>query len=219
VLEVLNLYKEGRIKNKVTVQRELNRYLGQSFRNEVERNLYYYKTLSEHLAKALNLESSVENTQKIDGMLDGIDHRRAELLIKHETSTSSKKGAYSTIHIELNTKPAFKDMPDEEDVEITEGEYQSWQVKDEYDDLTKLPNGDTIFHTLKARVRRIIAKKLGEIDEKKEERKGRLGYFLQGLQGGDARRCRRGQTHLQPEGTLRANEGSATHQGQFREGY
>ena len=134
VLEVLNLYKEGRIKNKVTVQRELNRFLGQSFRNEVERNLYYYKTLSEHLSKALNLEGSEEKGRRIDGMLDGIDHRRAERLIRNESQTASKKGAYSVIHMELNTKPAFKDMPDEEDVEITEGEYQSWQVKDEYDD-------------------------------------------------------------------------------------
>ena len=130
VSDLLNLYKDGRILNKVTVQRELNRYLGRSFKNETERDLYYYKTFSGHLAKSLNLKRQTEKSNKLDEVLDKIDDRRADRLIKNENQTTSTKGAFSTIHIELNTKPIFRNMPDEEEVEITDEEYQSWQEKD-----------------------------------------------------------------------------------------
>ena len=49
VNDFLKLYKEGKIFSKVTIQREINRYLGQSFKNEAERDLFYYKTMTKYL--------------------------------------------------------------------------------------------------------------------------------------------------------------------------
>lgn len=167
--DLLNLYKGGRILNKVTVQRELNRYLGRTFKNETERDLYYYKTLSNHLAKSLNLKKQQAKSHKIDDVLDKIDDRRAERLVKNETLTNNRK-AFSTINIELNTKTMLKDMPDEEEAEITEKEYTSWQEKDgdDYEDLTQLPSADSNFDSLKSRLRKIVTKKLGEIDKQRK---------------------------------------------------
>ena len=41
VEEILKLYKDGKIFSKITVQRELNRYLGQSFKNKGEREKHF----------------------------------------------------------------------------------------------------------------------------------------------------------------------------------
>ena len=38
--DLLNLYKDGKIFSKITIQRELNRYLGR-FKSEGERDLYF----------------------------------------------------------------------------------------------------------------------------------------------------------------------------------
>jgi len=48
VIYLLNLYKDARIFSKITLQRDLNRYLGRSFKNETERELYYFKTMVKH---------------------------------------------------------------------------------------------------------------------------------------------------------------------------
>ena len=42
VSDLLKLYKDGKIFSKITIQRELNRYLGQSFKNETRES---YTTL------------------------------------------------------------------------------------------------------------------------------------------------------------------------------
>ena len=49
VSDLLKLYKDGKIFNKISIQREVNRYLGQSFKNEQERELQYYKTMVKYL--------------------------------------------------------------------------------------------------------------------------------------------------------------------------
>ena len=49
VKDFLKLYKDGKIFSKVTIQREINRYLGQSFKSEGERDLFYYKTMTKYL--------------------------------------------------------------------------------------------------------------------------------------------------------------------------
>ena len=49
VKDFLKLYKDGKIFSKVTIQREINRYLGQSFKSEAERDLFYYKTMTKYL--------------------------------------------------------------------------------------------------------------------------------------------------------------------------
>ena len=49
VKDLLKLYKDEKIFSKITIQRELNRYLGQSFKNEGERELYFYKTMTKYL--------------------------------------------------------------------------------------------------------------------------------------------------------------------------
>ena len=48
VREFLDLYKDGKIFSKVTIQRELNRYLGRTFKNEDERESYYDKATSKY---------------------------------------------------------------------------------------------------------------------------------------------------------------------------
>ena len=42
VSDLLKLYKEEEIFSKITIQRELNRYLGQSFKNEGEREKTFF---------------------------------------------------------------------------------------------------------------------------------------------------------------------------------
>ena len=41
VRDLLKLYSDGNMFSKITIQRELNRYLGR-FKNEGERDLYYF---------------------------------------------------------------------------------------------------------------------------------------------------------------------------------
>ena len=43
VSDLLKLYKDEKIFSKITIQRELNRYLGQSFKNEDEREKHFSK--------------------------------------------------------------------------------------------------------------------------------------------------------------------------------
>ena len=45
----MKLYKDGKIFSKISIQKILNRYLGQSFKSEQERDLFYYKTMTEYL--------------------------------------------------------------------------------------------------------------------------------------------------------------------------
>ena len=49
VKDFLKLYKDGKIFSKISIQKILNRYLGQSFKSEQERDLFYYKTMTEYL--------------------------------------------------------------------------------------------------------------------------------------------------------------------------
>ena len=78
VKDLLTLYKEGKIFSKVSIQRELNRYLGR-FKSEDERELYYLKTMTEHIA---NKRTKVTDNRKnkIDAKLEKIDDIRADLL-------------------------------------------------------------------------------------------------------------------------------------------
>ena len=48
VIELLDLYKAGKMFSKITAQRELNRYLGR-FKSEQERDLHFYKTMTNYL--------------------------------------------------------------------------------------------------------------------------------------------------------------------------
>jgi hypothetical protein len=41
VIDLLNLYKDARIFSKITLQHDLNRYLGRSFKNETERVILF----------------------------------------------------------------------------------------------------------------------------------------------------------------------------------
>ena len=49
VSDLLKLYKDEKIFSKITIQRELNRYLGQSFKNEDEREKHYFETMIKYL--------------------------------------------------------------------------------------------------------------------------------------------------------------------------
>jgi hypothetical protein len=49
VTDILKLYKDGKIFSKITVQQILNRYLGQSFKSEAKRDLYYFQVMVKYL--------------------------------------------------------------------------------------------------------------------------------------------------------------------------
>ena len=63
VKEILKLYKDGKIFSKITIQRELNRYLGQSFKSEKERDSYYDKTKE---TANLNLTNLLRESKKVE---------------------------------------------------------------------------------------------------------------------------------------------------------
>ena len=48
VNDLLKLYNDENLFSKITIQRELNRYLGR-FKSEVERDLYFFQTMAKHL--------------------------------------------------------------------------------------------------------------------------------------------------------------------------
>ena len=54
---MLKLYKDEKIFSKITIQRELNRYLGQSFKNEGEREKHFF---FETMIKYLNAKPSTD---------------------------------------------------------------------------------------------------------------------------------------------------------------
>ena len=129
VNDLLNLYRDGKVFSKATTQREINRYLGR-FKSEEARDLYYFQTMSKHLAKSLNIKLEAKRTGKIADKLGKLDELSVERLVKDETLTKSKKGAFSTLHIELNTQPAFENMPNEQEVEITKEPPNAFYYRD-----------------------------------------------------------------------------------------
>ena len=59
VREFLDLYKSGKIFSKITIQRELNRYLGRH-PSETARELHYYKTLVKYMGNESALDKRKE---------------------------------------------------------------------------------------------------------------------------------------------------------------
>jgi hypothetical protein len=64
VADLLKLYKDEKIFSKITIQRELNRYLGQSFKNEDEREKHYFKTMLKYFGAQPSTEKRQEKRQE-----------------------------------------------------------------------------------------------------------------------------------------------------------
>ena len=60
VSDLLKLYKDEKIFSKITIQRELNRYLGKSFKNEDEREMHYFQTMIKYLGAQPSTEKRQE---------------------------------------------------------------------------------------------------------------------------------------------------------------
>ena len=88
VNDLLNLYKDGRIFSKITLQRDSNRYLGQSFKNETERELYYFKTMVKHfktepLAEKRKNKRINADAEKVDIIFNKVERKaKARYTIK-----------------------------------------------------------------------------------------------------------------------------------------
>jgi hypothetical protein len=93
VKDLLNMYKDGRIFSKVTIQRELNRYLGH-FKNEDQRDLHYFNTMAKYVTNSRKLE----NTQKkIEKQFEKVENVRLKRLVKSEDELPDEKSFdYST---------------------------------------------------------------------------------------------------------------------------
>ena len=50
VIDIIELYKKGKIFNQTTIANEVNRYLGH-FENEDQRDSYYFKTMAKYIVK------------------------------------------------------------------------------------------------------------------------------------------------------------------------
>ena len=65
VADLLKLYKDEKIFSKITIQRELNRYLGQSFKNEDERELHYFRTMAKYITNSGTMEKQARKLRII----------------------------------------------------------------------------------------------------------------------------------------------------------
>ena len=115
VRDLLNLYSDGKVFSKITMQRELNRYLGR-FKNESERDLYFFQSMAKHL----NVQPSTdkrrdkrikEKEQKLNQLIKKAEDRKPKarytvkaILYSRAYNTSRKNGCmtvYRTIRLRL----------------------------------------------------------------------------------------------------------------------
>ena len=152
VMELLKLYKDGNIFNKGTIQRELNRFLGRSFKNEHERDVHYFTTMAKHLTNSRKLESS---NKQLDKKFDKLDNIRLARFVKSEDEIPNDKKALTYLNIKLNTKTAFKNMPTEDGIIIQK-------------DFEGVPNPYTIYENIVERIRKIIQHRIKKVIEARQ---------------------------------------------------
>ena len=100
VTDLLNLYKDGHLYSKVTLQREVNRYLGH-FKSEGERDLHYFKTM----VKYLDIQPSTEKRR--DSRIEQSSQKLATLFEKAEAKTKVRYTVKAILY-SLTPRPSQK---------------------------------------------------------------------------------------------------------------
>ena len=174
VKELLNLYKTGKVFSKVTIRKELNRYLGRHA-NETARDLQLLTTMVKSNTNTVapsrenkKLEKQFETTLKKFEHVQRYRENHKFVKVAKITDEIKNDRAFKTHTMQLNTKMAF---PAKIFKLLKEGDKDTLELyyyhPDKGDD-NKTPHKDTIYLHIKPKVERVVSYRL--IDVLKENK-------------------------------------------------
>ena len=161
---ILNLYQSGFIRTKKGAENLINKYLV-SAKNKQRQNKQFRNQMIKYISKSpIKLNSIIDKGDK------AAEEVETNNLIKSVSIIDSNK-PFTKIKIELNSKPAFPDMPD-----LVDSEYETIVLEHEFEN--GVPHKDTNFKSLMGRLKPQFLKIVQDILEKKESIKIQFeGYF------------------------------------------
>ena len=164
VVDIINLYKEGKISQMQTAENILLKLLSGDGRTQKAGIQQYNKTIvkfkqQEPLKQRLEAKSTDRNIKRekaasILGKAVKSYNRRKSLLIQH-TETQNIDKPLTTVKFHLNTKDAYPKMPDPDDKVEIEIDYNF--------ENGRTASTDTIFENIKNRLHLILLRKLNTL--------------------------------------------------------
>jgi len=179
VVDIINLYKEGKISQMQTAENILLKLLSGDGRTQKAGIQQYNKTIEkfkqqEPLKQRLEAKSTDRNIKRekaasILGKAVKSYNRRKSLLIQR-TETQNIDKPLTTVKFHLNTKDAYPKMPNPEDKVEIEIDYNF--------ENGRTASADTIFENIKNRLHLILLRKLTTLLESKKSMKASIGCYF-----------------------------------------
>ena len=164
VKEILSLYQSGKIFSKVTVHKQLNRYLGRHA-DETARDLQFYQTMIKNISNAgkpIKENKKVEATFKKAAHVKRYRENYKFVKVAKISDVSFNGKPMKSYNMQLNTKMAF---PAKVFKLLKEGDQKTLEL---YYEKDKEPHKDVIYMHLKPKVERVLTYRL--IDVLKENK-------------------------------------------------
>ena len=184
VKELLNLYKTGKVFSKITIRKELNRYLGRHA-NETARDLQLLTTM---VKSNTNTAPPSRENKKLEKQFEksvkqfehNLRYRENHKFVKVAKITDEIKNdrAFKTHTMQLNTKMAF---PAKIFKLLKEGDKDTldlYHYHPDKGDGNKNPHRDTSYLQIKSKVERVLTYRLIDILKQNKSIKVSIGMKL-----------------------------------------
>ena len=161
VKELLNLYQTGEVFSKVTMQRQLNRYLGKHV-DETARDIYFYKTMAENMN---NTNAKMKVSKKLETTLKKAEHitryRESSKFVKITKIDDEvvNKKPLKLYNMQLNTKMAYPAKI----FKLMKAEDQDILAKYEDIDRVLQPHKDVLYQHIEPKIERVFTYRLIDI--------------------------------------------------------
>ena len=157
---ILNLYQSGFIRTKKVAENLINKYLV-SAKNKQRQNKQFRNQMIKYISKSpIKLNNIIEKGDK------AAEEVETKNLIKSVSIIDSNK-QFTKIKIELNSKPAFPDMPD-----LVDSEYETIVLEHEFENGA--PHKDTNFNSLMGRLKPQFLKNCSRYTREKRKYKNTI---------------------------------------------